>query len=198
MLAARWHHRLSTDLDFFVPYDQFVNTVVAQSEDVTHNLRHVAFGTFVTPDHMQCVMRDESVEVSISVMPHGMDDASNSDMAPCGVATQSSRAILIGKLAGRMMRQGRITTRDVYDICVAEREAPLALRNAAAVIPAGALKRSADLLTDDVEGQRLAKPLIDPKHTDVANNLVDHGRRTLLNLSGMALTIKHQDEGISR
>lgn len=184
VLAARWHHRLSTDLDFFLPYAKFNDSIVEHERELADALREVAFGTLVTPLHMQCVMKDSEVEVSVSVASHSTEDAMEpSERAEGGVRTQSSSAILTGKMAGRMMRQGRVTVRDVYDLCVAERRDVGALMAAAKTVPAGALVRTAEMLETDLEGSRRMKPLIDPAHSDIAENLASHGRRVLLSLA---------------
>lgn len=183
VLAARWGHRLSTDLDFFMPQDSFDQSITHRAPDVEAAMRGVAFGTIVTPNHMQCVMRDTSVEVSVSVAsPNALGTAATSDEAAHGVGTQTTSAILLGKIAGRMMRQGRATVRDIYDLCVAERLDADALRTAVRAVPAGALTRTADLLEQELAGNQRLKPLIAPTHTDLAEDVVAQGSALLLRL----------------
>ena len=52
VLAARWQHRVSTDLDFFMPYGAFRDRIVAREREVIASLRHVAFGAVVRPYHI--------------------------------------------------------------------------------------------------------------------------------------------------
>ena len=114
VLAARWHHRRSIDLDFFVRQSTFAEMIARRESELRDALREVAFGLTVTPHHMPCVMRDTSVEISVSVTGHETaTEPEASDEAGHGIATQTTTAILVGKMAGRMMRQGRATARDM-------------------------------------------------------------------------------------
>ena len=183
VLAARWHHRQSTDLDFFVRQSTFAETIARRESDLRDVLREVAFGLTVTPHHMQCVVRDTSVEISVSVTGHETAIVpETSDEAGYGIATQTTTAILVGKMAGRMMRQGRATARDIYDLCVAERMDRDALLAAAATVPPGALRRTADFLPEELAGNQCLKPLLAPTHADIAEDLATHGGRLLLRL----------------
>ena len=93
VLAARWRHRLSTDLDFFMAQDAFDHAVVHRAGELEAALRGAAFGAIVTPNHMQCVMRDTSVEVSVSVASaNALGTAEPLDEAAHGVATQTTSA----------------------------------------------------------------------------------------------------------
>ena len=184
VLAARWGHRLSTDLDFFMQQDAFDQAITQRASELEAALRSVAFGTVVTPSHMQCVMRDTSVEVSVDVASaNALGPVESSDEAAYCVGTQTTSAILLGKIAGRMMRQGRVTVRDIYDLCVAERVDADALRSAARLVPAGALVRTAALLEQELAGNQRLKPLIAPTHTDLAEDLDAQGRALLLRLA---------------
>ena len=183
VLAARWHHRRSIDLDFFVRQSTFAEMIARRESELRDALREVAFGLIVTPHHMQCVMRNTSVEVSVSVTDHETATAPEaSDEAGHGIATQTTIAILVGKMAGRMMRQGRATARDIYDLCVAERMDPDALLAAATTVPSGALRRTADFLPEELAGNLRLKPLLAPTYTDIAEDLAAHGGKLLLRL----------------
>ena len=172
----------------------------AFDESITHRasgleaaLRGVAFGTVVTPNHLQCVMRDTAVEVSVSVASANVfGTADSSDEAEHGVGTQTTSAILLGKIAGRMMREGRVTVRDIYDLCVAERLDAEALRAAALSVPARALVRTADLLEQELAGNQRLKPLLAPAHTDLAEDVPTRGRALLLRLGKWVGTVQEQ------
>lgn len=186
VLAARWQHRVSTDLDFFMPYGAFRDRIVAREREVIASLRHVAFGAVVRPYHIQCVTRRGAVEVGIHTSMYGATTADElaEDVAGDGrVRTQTTTAILARKLVGRMMGQGVATVRDVYDICVAEKEDPAALLAAAKAVPSGVLVRSADALEYDLEGDWRRKPLLEPAHLEIAKNLASCGRNVLLRMS---------------
>ena len=139
------------------------------------------------------VMRDTSVEVSVSVASaNALGTAEPLDEAAHGVATQTTSAILLGKIAGRMMRQGRVTVRDLYDLCVAEREDAEALRAAALAVPAGALVRTADLLEQELAGNQRLRPLLAPTHVDLAEGVAARGGALLLRLAKWSETARRQ------
>ena len=194
VLAARWGHRLSTDLDFFMPQDAFDHSITHRALDLEAALQSVAFGTIVTPNHMQCVMRDTSVEVSVSVATaNALGTADSSDEAKHGVGTQTTSAILLGKIAGRMMRQGRVTVRDIYDLCVAKRLDADALRSAALSVPPGALVRTAELLEQELAGNQRLKPLLAPTHTDLAQDIAARGSALLSRLGMWAEAARERE-----
>ena len=190
VLAARWQHRLSTDLDFFLRQGPFDDLIARREGELRDALGGVAFGMIVTPRHMQCVMRKTAVEVSVDVVSSSALGPAAPDAAPHGVATQTTSAILAGKVVGRMMQQGRATVRDVYDLCVAERADPDALLAAVAAVPAGAMLRTVALLEQELAGNQRLKPLIAPAHIDIADDLVGHGTELLLRL-GRQLEAMH-------
>ena len=193
VLAARWGHRLSVDLDFSMQQEAFDESITHRASHLEAALRGVAFGTIVTPNHLQCVMRDTTVEVSVSVASaNALGAADSSDEAEHGVGTQTTSAILLGKIAGRMMRQGRATVRDIYDLCVAERLDADALRTAARSVPARALVRTAELLEQELAGNQRLKPLLAPAHTDLAEDLAARGRALLLRLGKWVETAQEQ------
>lgn len=59
---------------------------------------------------------------------------------------------------------------------------PDALLAAAATVPSGALRRTADFLPHELAGNLRLKPLLAPTHTDIAEDLATHGGRLLLRL----------------
>ena len=200
VLAARWRHRVSTDLDFFMPYGAFRDLIVARESEVTAALRKVAFGAVVRPFHIQCVIRTGAVAVGIHTSMYGATTADELAEDVAGerrVRTQTTAAILARKIVGRMMGQGVATVRDVYDLCVAEKEDPEALLAAGKAVPSGVLVRSADALEYDLEGDWRRKPLIEPAHLAIAENLASCGRDVLLRLA-RHVDSAHKGEGVCR
>ena len=202
VLAARWRHRVSTDLDFFMPYGTFRDLIVVRESEVTAALRKVAFGTVVRPYHIQCVIRTGAVEVEVGIHT-SMYGATTADELAEDVAgerrvrTQTTAAILARKIVGRMMGQGVATVRDVYDLCVAEKEDPEALLAAGKAVPSGVLVRAAGALEYDLEGDWRRKPLIEPAHLAIAENLASCGRDVLLRLA-RHVDSAHKGEGVCR
>ena len=186
VLAARWQHRVSTDLDFFMSYAEFCDLLVAREREVIAALRQIAFGAVLRPYHVQCVIRAGDVEVGIHTSMYGATTADELSEDVAGhrrVRTQTTAAILARKLVGRMMTQGVATVRDVYDICVAEKEDPEAMLAALKAVPSGVLVRTANALEYDLEGDWRRKPLIEPAYMEIAENLASCGRSALLRMA---------------
>lgn len=90
-----------------------------------------------------------------------------------------------------MMRQGRVTVRDLYDLCVAEREDAEALRAAALAVPAGALVRTAELLEQELAGNQRLRPLLAPTHVDL-EGVAARGGALLLRLAKRSEAARRQ------
>ena len=186
VLAARWRHRISTDLDFFAPRESFYGTVVEQEDELRSALRRVAFAVFVGAHHVQCVMRKGDVEVGIHDAMYGAttdDERSEDVVGACAIGTQTTATILRRKIIGRLMDRHEVTARDVYDICVSEKEDREAMLAATRDVPAGLLRQVANELTFYVEGGLRGKPLIRPTHPEIASNLAHCGRDVLLSMA---------------
>ena len=187
VLAARWRHRISTDLDIFAPRESFYGTVAEQEDELLSALRHVAFAVFAFAHHVQCVMREGDVEVGIHDTMYGAttdDERSDDVVGACALGTQTTATILRRKMIGRLMDRHEVTARDVYDLCVAEKEDPEAMLAATSGVPAGLLRQAADELTFHREGGVGGKPLIEPTHHEIASNLADCGSGVFLHMAG--------------
>ena len=186
ILAARWQHRVSTDLDFFAPHEEFYDAVVEHEDELRSALRHVAFGVIVGMHHVQCVMRKGDVEVGIHDAMYGAttDDERSDDVVGARVVgTQTTTTILRRKMIGRLMGRHEITARDIYDLCVSEREDRAALLAATRGVPAGLLRQVADELTFHEAGNISGKPLIQPRHPEIASNLARCGHDVMLGMA---------------
>lgn len=183
VLAARWQHRISTDLDFFIDYDHFHSTIVANEKEIVASLAAAgAFTAVVLPERIQCVMNPGNVETGVHVAPSGMGPRTGRSDDVVGswrVPAQTNAAILRGKIVGRMMRQARVTVRDVYDIIVADEYDPESLEEAMRGIPASVAQNAIAELDRISDAAKRIKPLISPSRPEVAAALVEQGSRVL-------------------
>lgn len=129
VLAARWHHRASTDIDLTVPAGSGLNTLVHDAEaDVRARMTKLgAVEPLLTTRHYRIEFRQGTIEITESDPRPGLGHAA----VECGcraVDALSTTQILRGKLERSLDREP--PARDLFDFAVAEAEAPRALREA--------------------------------------------------------------------
>lgn len=135
-LAARWRHRRSTDLDLFAPAPYLSSLAKAPIEQIERELRERAGRAHpadiaIGRTHLRCLVAE--VPVSLS----GTRGFWTEDHDPCaeastGVPLAASTDILLRKMQGRTLAQGRAVARDAYDFVVAQAIDPVAFRDALA------------------------------------------------------------------
>ena len=129
VLAARWRHRASTDIDLTVPAGSGLNTLVHDAEaDVRARMTKLgAVEPLLTTRHYRIEFRRGTIEITESDPRPGIGHAA----VECGrrtVDALSTTQILRGKLERSLDREP--PARDLFDFAVAEAEAPRALREA--------------------------------------------------------------------
>ena len=146
-LAARWHHRHSTDVDIFVepdPYRHFHwNTGGQFSLDLTASAsvdrlvigRDGAYISFQGLPGYVSVAPDRG----LSLDPRSADHVTGTDLP-----LETTAEILAKKLCFRMVRDKELLPRDLYDIAFARARAPGALQTALDALRAAEL---AELVT---------------------------------------------------
>ena len=135
-LEARWHHRRSTDLDLFAPVPYLSRLMKVPRDRIDRELQDLAvpshpMDVFVGATHLRCVVA--GVPVSLS----GTRGFWTEDHDPCveastGVPLAASADILLRKMQGRALAQGRAVARDAYDFVVAQAFDPVSFRDALA------------------------------------------------------------------
>ena len=140
-LEARWHHRRSTDIDLFAPRPYLSSLAKVSRERIEAELHNRAspsrrVETAVGATHLRCVVA--GVPVSLS----GTRGFWKEDHDPCveastGMPLASSADILLRKMQGRTLAQGRAVARDAYDFIVARAVDPISFRDAVAHLDEG-------------------------------------------------------------
>ena len=129
VLAARWRHRASTDIDLTVPAGSGLNTLVHDAEaDV--RARMTKIGTvepLLATRHYRIEFRQGTIEITESDPRPGVGHAAV-EYGRRTVDALSTTQILRGKLKRSLDREP--PARDLFDFAVAEAEDPRALREA--------------------------------------------------------------------
>ena len=162
LLAARWGHRRSTDLDIFLPRDSGIAILDPRwNPDFVDAMRQVgATSVDVLASSLKFSFPSGRIEITqLDPVP----DLPVIDAIADGreLAVYSNACVLTGKLHGR---GARLPARDIFDIAVARREDPDALRTAVNYIDSNLRGEIVHLLRVDAAGyaEGASEAIIDP------------------------------------
>ena len=166
-LAARWHHRLSVDIDLFTSDANYKRIKPALDRRAEKWKADATFSAVrIHPSVVHCHLSD-GLDFSIA----GSDDVtprplSKEREAATGVRLQSTAEIIVRKIRARMINRESYVVRDAYDVVCCLEFDPQALNEALGALTQG--ERAA--LKYDSGSNRLAldstQPLIDPVHAE--------------------------------
>lgn len=133
-LAARWHHRHSTDVDIFVEPEPYRHFHWNTGGRFTLDLTAAAAVDRLVIDDDGAYFSFQGLPGHVSIAPalHGLplDPRSADTVAGTDVPLETTAEILAKKLRFRMARHKELLPRDLYDIAFARRRAPAALQTA--------------------------------------------------------------------
>ena len=174
VLAARWFHRHSTDIDMFVSPEAMARllgeqnlmyaAVAAHLKGVTRTVSLDAFSGFLAGDL-------DGTTFSLAASEFVRDDRPSSEtVAGTHFHAATNEEVVAGKIRGRLHRRGdkpvEAPVRDLYDIAVAPYFEPgLIDRILHGIVPRGRAVIAADLrlLPEDIQ-ETGSKPLIRPRY----------------------------------
>ena len=173
ILAARWHHRHSTDIDLFfdarthadVPLDEIIQGFRAlESQGQIERLE------IHPPRGFSCERANTPLSFfsTEQVTPVRISDQRE---ANTGIGTETSAEILVKKVRARMIRNPRYLPRDAYDFVVAHVEDPHAVDQVFRVLSLEEKR----ILAYDAHGHTIqltdADRIISPAYPDLLNPL---------------------------
>lgn len=189
VLEARWHHRASTDLDFFFsPRATPPSTLFLKDfDDIRMDLHQFVREEAIAKDgvvlngtnHIQFVIGDVPVSFVRTEMFH--DDPCDEVERETGVILSGTKDILTKKMYNRLGINRLATQRDAYDFAVARTLAPDELAYAWAAMTDD-MKRNAIAAYRDlaeVGAQPRSRTLKRPRHGRIASSLWKHVLRML-------------------
>ena len=180
-LEARWHHRSSTDLDFFFSLGTVRPSALflKDFEDIRMDLHRLVRDGVILPDrvvlngtnHIQFVIGDVPVSFVRTEMFH--DDPRNEVEHDSGVVLCGTKDILTKKMYNRLGVNRLATQRDAYDFAVARTLAPDELAYAWSAMTDD-MKRNTvaayrALAQGDAESR--SRAIDKPRYGEVASNL---------------------------
>lgn len=176
VLEARWHHRLSTDIDLFTNEEgmiEFIDPLLR----IVNSDKWVGRGISIEQVFgiSGLIGNTPHGEFSIHGNPNTFENARTDDeIEATGIFAQSISEILIRKIRARMLRTALYYSRDAYDIVVATLYAPNDLKFVLENLTN--LERESlefDRQRTDVRIRDLAE-LIQPKFPQIVENLQDY------------------------
>ena len=140
VLAARWQHRVSTDIDLFTDLDRYQEAIVGQREKVASRLRSLVANAgegSVEVERGWLRVRFAEAPAALMTIPRPtIREPYTEWVRGAGVPTESTAEILARKVQSRILDLGAFTARDLYDLLVAREQDPEALRRVLASVTA--------------------------------------------------------------
>lgn len=187
VLASRWQHRTSTDLDFFLRGNNptQVNTLLSairtaiKTHADTGSLTHVQ----IAGHHLS--FRLQGTQTSIFTTPPLTSAPSIQRERSTNILLEPTEEILAKKLHGRIMGNGVFTKRDFYDFCIANLHEPEALSAVISNLGDGKEMIHAELKnkhdSEMIQEAENSAPLLNPAYPDIADQLWDRAARLFQN-----------------
>ncbi len=141
VLAARWQHRVSTDIDLFTDHERYQQTILTRRDEVANALSDLVAETGEGAVEVERgwlrVLFPEGPAALMTIPRPTIRDPYVEHVQGTNVPTESTAEILARKVQSRILDLGVFTDRDLYDLLVAQQRAPEPLNRVLASITAG-------------------------------------------------------------
>ena len=168
VLAARWKHRKSLDVDLFCEPNTYGRLSPRERERIESAISEIAG---CAPSQTWCediATYTEINGIEVTVLPGSIviESSEPTTLQGTALALQSSAQILYGKIAWRMYESGEIASRDAYDLACALTHDPHALGQACAHVSPRVLSTVSEIIRQLPAGWSAEsdKPLIEPRY----------------------------------
>ena len=180
VLAARWQHRVSTDIDLFTDLSRYQNAIVSQREDVAEVLRNLVGAAgegAVEVERGWLRVQFAEAPLALMTIPRPtIQDPYLEQVQGTDVPAESTAEILARKIQSRILDLGAFTARDLYDILVARDQDRDALRRVLASITAQERSAIASELRGLPRDWTGDQPVREPSRPELLNDLPRRAR----------------------
>ena len=181
VLAARWHHRVSADIDLFTDRERYTERVANRREEVTAALETLVAGVGEGAVEVERgwlrVHFPEGPAALMTIPRPTVRDAYVQYVQGTGMPMESTAEILARKLQSRILDLGVFTDRDLYDLLVARERDPEALRRVLASITEAERAAIASELGALPRRWSSGEPVREPAHPELLDDLASRARR---------------------
>ncbi len=181
VLAARWEHRVSTEISLFTDLERYRQTIAGQREQVAASLRTLvgtaAAGAVEVERGWLRLQFPEAPAALVTIPRPTIQDPYSEWVRGTEVRTESTAEILARKVQSRILDLGAFTARDLYDILVAGERDPEALSRVLASITdseRAAIATELRALPSDWTGD---EPVREPAQPELLRDLPRRARR---------------------
>ena len=178
-LEARWHHRRSTDLDFFTTGSVGDELFYYHREKIIDDLRQLAHDGIIDSADVY-LTRNEVLHFRIGTTPVSIGRVAMYHSDPCdeveeetGVILSGTRDILTKKLHNRLEGNYIYVARDAYDFAVARLEAPDDLAYAWEIVHPEA-KTTLIANYKELSREPNSDKVVDARYATIAANVWEH------------------------
>ena len=184
-LEARWHHRLSTDLDFFAHVAHADTVFYERAEDLIEDLEKLAIEGVIAKEGIRLTSRSiihfrvGNTPVSLGRTETFHDDPRDETEHETGVILSGTRDILTKKMVDRLGHNQLATERDAYDFVVARTKAPDDLAYAWTMMDTYKKAAAIDMYREIAATARPVLHLDGPRYENVKADLWNHVLRML-------------------
>ncbi len=200
VLAARWRHRESTDIDLTVP--GHVDISVLRND---HRTGFPSAMKELGAQYMALGLQHHTIEFEqsrrLDITAIDSRPAAGHIPAACGSTTvfaMSSTQILRGKLERSLLHEP--PARDLFDFAVAARSAPAALCHALNMLPVSSIRLVVDKCEQSRHRMRYAAENdltnVRPDCANLLHDLADRARRSLLDARYVRTEVERTDDHI--
>ena len=186
-LEARWHHRSSTDLDFFTLAEHADIVFYERLDEMTKDLGELALAGTIARENIRLVQRKilhfqiGNTPVSWGSTELFHEDPRDEAELDTGVLLSGNKDILAKKLDDRLVGNGLATERDAYDFAVARSRAPDDLAYAWDILTRHKKGVVLDIYRElavaygqEPRHRDIVRPLADVRHGSIASDLWSH------------------------
>ncbi len=181
VLAARWHHRVSMDIDLFTDRERYMERVAGRREEVRAALEALVAeageGAVEVERGWLRVHFPEGPAALMTIPRPTVRDAYVQYVQGTGMPMESTAEILARKLQSRILDLGVFTDRDLYDLLVARERDPQALRRVLASITEAERAAIASELGALPPHWSSGEPVREPARPEFLDNLAPRARR---------------------
>ena len=174
-LAARWQHRDSFDIDLFTSHSEFTQAIYRQSARFKARFEELPVGRIATfgPEGCTLYLHDGKADIVASLTQTDHSRSKDCTVNP-RIPLESNLEILAKKLHQRIIADGRIVPRDLYDMAVARSLEPATMDAAWSAGPVMDPDVLVAALSSFSHGwmERHDEPVINPRYPALRDNAV--------------------------